>query len=456
MASAAEASAAEATAAEALAAAPPAPETIVGTSRAGTTIRFHKNKRANGSNHILGSGGEGIVYKGTSNLPEVRVAIKKIRLHHDEESGLYESALNRIINSITASLIVSERTNPRGCNPRILCLYAVIVHPSLYDKVFVEPGKRQKQKLIYTNESIDPHLCYMLYQLVDGHDLEKIIKTTAANAEINYTKYGTQLLEAVNMLHNAPISLVHLDIKTSNAMIGSDDNLILVDMGTACPLKLATCQRSTMSFHYSGPEASPANKRLMAKLLYSDVFATGITLYEMIMRPRNAAGEFIHGMPFQEDSYGSYSAFWASKSADAAAAAGGNVSPGSTDVPGELNLPFSDDKLFLKPLIDAMTKRDYKERPTIAQCLEIWRELFSKEPKPTLPEAIEIVGRLYVPVPPKAAPAPKAGEQAVEGQDPGGGRAAEGQDPGGGGGAEGGRRTRKRRKNRKARKSRRV
>jgi serine/threonine protein kinase len=420
-----------------------APEEIAATSRAGTAIRFHTNKKGNGANNILGRGGEAIVYRGTSNLPVIHVAVKKIRLPADEESGAYVSLIGRIANSITASLIVSERTNPKGCNPRILCLYAVVAHPTLYDKLVVEPGKRMKQRLVYTSEGIDTQLCYMLYELVEGRDLEKVIWTTPAHTEVNYPKYGAQLLEAVNMLHSAPISLVHLDIKSSNAMIGADDNLVLIDMGTACPLKLVSCQRETMSFHYSGPEAHPRNRRLMAKLAYSDVFATGIVLYEMIMRPRDAAGDPVYALPLAEDSYPGYSDFWDSKSAEAAAlvaagAAAGNVSPGSTDVPGELNLPFSPEKEFLKPLIYAMTKRDYKERPTMPQCVAIWQELFTKEPKPTVPEAEDVVRRLFVPIAPKVkviAAEPGAGaDPGGGGADPGGG----GADPGGGGADPGG------------------
>ena len=457
---------------------------IVATRKDGEKITFQTLIRGNGHNNILGRGGEGVVYRGTTSMPgrAANVAVKAVRIPVDKESGAYTSLITRIANSITASYLLSIRGR---CNPRIVCLYAVIVHPDIYPVIAIKPNPAQKAAYIYTSDAIDPNLCYMLYELVDGQDLEKILRLTPADEEINYVKYGTQLLEAVNLLHSPPppaavaaaataaaaaaqadpadatkaaaaaaaaqqvtharklLSLVHLDIKTANAMIGTDDNLRIIDMGTACAVNERSCARAAMSFPYSGPEAHPLAERSKARLVYSDVFATGITLYEMIMRPRDEEGRPTHAIPLEEDSYPAYNAFWRAKAAEAAPAEAPAEAAAAGVVPGELNLHYPPEKEFLKPLINVMIKRDFRERPTIAQSMTIWNEIFSRNPTPTVAEVQEIVNAIYVPEPPApqaAAAAAAAGPAAAV--DPAGCH------------AEGGRRTRKRRKNHKTRKSR--
>ena len=90
--------------AQAAAARPP----IVATRNDGAQITFQTLKKGNGSNNILGRGGEGVVYRGTTSMPgrAANVAVKAVRIPVDKESGAYTSLITRITNSITASFLL--------------------------------------------------------------------------------------------------------------------------------------------------------------------------------------------------------------------------------------------------------------------------------------------------------------------------------------------------------------
>jgi serine/threonine protein kinase len=294
------------------------------------------------------------------------------------------------------------------CEQSFLCFYGLIVHPSheaaFKKKIIFEQVKSQA---VFVTDTISENTFYLLYEYVNGRDLDVLLRES--KGEINYRKHGAALLKALVKLRNVPIKvrptnektlsaqMVHLDIKPSNMMIETEtDTLKIIDLNTVCiPTETkgnGGCTRQSMTFEYAGPEAffsaPPPNATLSAdaakardiaeakeqrkRLFASDIFATGLTLYEMIMKKP--------GLVLEEHSIGSWLDFW-----DKKAAAG-----------EELDLDYTPETAKWAPLISRMVKRDYRERPTATQALADFNTVLEWEDGPgsvALPKEAGFRGR---------------------------------------------------------------
>jgi serine/threonine-protein kinase len=121
----------------------------------------------------------------------------------------------------------------------------------------------------------------MVMECVEGEDLGRRLQSGLTLEEsLHYTR---QVLEALHYAHARGI--VHRDIKPSNIMITPKGQVKLLDFGLALATALgAADQRLTTtgalvgSMHYIAPEhisGEPHDAR-------SDIYAVGVTLYEMI------------------------------------------------------------------------------------------------------------------------------------------------------------------------------
>lgn len=272
---------------------------------------------------ILGRGGEGTVYKAASSYFDEPLAAKHQTFRPDQ--------LPSIFNSLAASLLLSSRRTAVKCNERILCLQGIVIKPSIVPAKYVEklPGFK---KLIFTNDSLPDNECFLLYEYVPGVSLDKKLKTP-----IDEKKYIKQALEGVALMHSR--SIVHLDIKPENIMVTADDNLKIVDLGFICTGK--SCARRGGTTSYAGPEVfNAANKK--AYLFESDIFALGLTIYEIVTKKVGMPG--VMGVHFAAES-------------------------------NELELDFPKNTEKYKPLIQSMVLRDPAMRPTAAQALEIFNKI---------------------------------------------------------------------------------
>jgi serine/threonine protein kinase len=121
----------------------------------------------------------------------------------------------------------------------------------------------------------------MIMECVDGEDLGRRLPAGLTLEES--LRYTRQVLEALRYAHGRGI--VHRDIKPSNIMITPQGQVKLLDFGLALGGALGgTDQRLTTtgalvgSMHYIAPEhisGEPHDAR-------SDVYAVGVTVYEMI------------------------------------------------------------------------------------------------------------------------------------------------------------------------------
>jgi serine/threonine-protein kinase len=121
----------------------------------------------------------------------------------------------------------------------------------------------------------------MIMECVEGEDLGRRLPVGLTLEES--LRYTRQVLEALRYAHGRGI--VHRDIKPSNIMITPRGEVKLLDFGLALATALGTPdQRLTTtgalvgSMHYIAPEhisGEPHDAR-------SDIYAVGVTLYEMI------------------------------------------------------------------------------------------------------------------------------------------------------------------------------
>jgi hypothetical protein len=351
------------------------PESITAINAEKTTLSVRINKKPNGQLNELGRGANGVVYKGSHNSLGKTIAVKRFLLHPTRDQGAYINMVLKTAKSVESSYFLSSVFTK--CNPAFICFYGLVIHRN-QEKAFTKhmSFEQVKRQAVFISDEINEDTFYLLFEYVNGNDLDSII--SKSTGDINYRKYGLALLKALVHLRNVVIKvransdktivaqMVHLDIKPSNMMIETHtDTLKIIDLNTICiPVETKDnggCKRQSMTFEYSGPEsivtaADPKEQR--KSLLASDIFATGLTLYEMIMKRR--------GLELEEHSITAWLDYWDKK-----------IPAGA-----ELDLVFTPDKMKWATLIRRMTKRDYKERPNAKTALAEFQNILDWEDGP--------------------------------------------------------------------------
>jgi len=121
---------------------------------------------------------------------------------------------------------------------------------------------------------------YMAMEFIEGLDMENMVKTTGTPGlpQEHVIKWGIQICEVLDYLHNCDPIILYRDLKPANIMIrNSDNSVVLIDFGIALSVHedLRGSPRTKIgTMGYMAPEqfhgkVSPA----------SDVFSLGATLY---------------------------------------------------------------------------------------------------------------------------------------------------------------------------------
>jgi eukaryotic-like serine/threonine-protein kinase len=118
----------------------------------------------------------------------------------------------------------------------------------------------------------------MIMELVSGETLRsKSIRTLLSIPQI--LRYARQILSALEYAHHR--SVVHRDIKPSNIMITEEDQVKLLDFGIAITDRSADLTAPGFlvgSISYMSPEQISGDKATVR----SDIYAVGVTLYEVL------------------------------------------------------------------------------------------------------------------------------------------------------------------------------
>jgi len=363
------------------------PDTITATNALGNSITINFIKEG-GERLLLGSGGQANVFKASHSLGK-NISVKRLIIKTPTE-------INQWARSVECSYFLSSIfTRP---DPNFLCFYGVIVHPLIMEN-FVRKIKEVTENVIFTSNIMNEHIVYMLYEFIDGRELDDIINESPE--DINYRRYGSELLNALVKLRSVPTRIaksdgsisdgfapmVHLDIKPSNIMIETaTGTLKIIDLNTVCIAYNIDgnngCDRSAFTLEYLAPEGVPTyfpelfkkgsfkNKRTM--LMASDMFATGVTLYKMIMK-KAAINPKRDIVPYNAMGWEN---FW-KKRISVTKEAGQEVIELK-----ELELKFTPDKEKWASLIQDMVKLDYRQRPTAKEALDRFNEILAWEEGP--------------------------------------------------------------------------
>jgi serine/threonine-protein kinase len=192
----------------------------------------------------LGYGGMGEVYRVRHTISDRSEAMKLLRT--GPANGLHaQEMMDRFVREIR--------------------LLATLDHPNIAK---LHTAFRHEQELA------------MVMECVEGEDLgRRLPKGVTLEESLRYTR---QVLEALRYAHRRGV--VHRDIKPSNIMITPQNEAKVLDFGLALGGTALADQRLTTtgalvgSMHYIAPEqisGKPHDAR-------SDIYAVGVTLYEMI------------------------------------------------------------------------------------------------------------------------------------------------------------------------------
>lgn len=189
---------------------------------------------------ILGQGGMGAVYKAWDNNLHLVVAIKE-----------------------------NQDTSPEAHKQfdREAKLLARLSHPNLprvTDYLFI-PNQGQ----------------YLVMDYVEGDDLAAMMKRMGSLPESQVLPWISQILDALDYLHNQERPIIHRDIKPDNIKITPTGKAMLVDFGIAKvydPSLSTTIGARAITPGYSPPEQYGSGRTDER----SDIYALGATLYHLL------------------------------------------------------------------------------------------------------------------------------------------------------------------------------
>jgi serine/threonine protein kinase/tetratricopeptide (TPR) repeat protein len=128
---------------------------------------------------------------------------------------------------------------------------------------------------------------FIAMQYIEGRTLAQILVEETRIEPARAARFAVEILSQLAQLHSftaeidgQPRSVVHGDIKPSNVQIGGDDEVRLLDFGIAKALTF-THSRTHMSLG-SPSYCSPERLSRGQVDLQADLWAVGVTLYEMI------------------------------------------------------------------------------------------------------------------------------------------------------------------------------
>jgi serine/threonine-protein kinase len=122
---------------------------------------------------------------------------------------------------------------------------------------------------------------YAAFELVDGSDLARLVRTLGPLDLANACAIGCQCAQALAYLHDQKIW--HRDVKPSNLMISSDGTVKLLDLGIAKAPGRFTSLTGTRRGMGTAEFISPEQNRASAKIDHrADLYSLGATLFFLL------------------------------------------------------------------------------------------------------------------------------------------------------------------------------
>ncbi len=189
---------------------------------------------------------------------------------------------------------------------RRVALKALIVHPlrfpkrkSRFTQEAQAAARLQHENIVTIYESGESQgILYYVMQLIEGRSLQQVVRDAKEQVEqsetnpISHKTAATIILQAANGLEFAHQNgVLHRDVKPSNLLSDSNDNVFVADFGLAKLVDTDSEFTATGdvvgSLRYLAPEAFEGIRDERA-----DVFGLGLTLYELLtLQPANPASD---------------------------------------------------------------------------------------------------------------------------------------------------------------------
>ncbi|HWQ15159.1 MAG TPA: protein kinase, partial [Roseiflexaceae bacterium] len=187
----------------------------------------------------IGEGGMARVYRGRDLRLNRRVAIKVLHSHHASDMGF----LQRFHHEAQAA--------------------ANLHHPAIVDVYDV--GQ-------------DDGVHYIVMEYVEGSDLKSYIRTGPLPIE-EAVAIAAAVAEGLEAAHR--LGMVHRDVKPQNIIVGPDGHVKITDFGIA-KSALSTAMTETGVTFGTADYISPEQAQGQPATPRSDVYALGVTLFEML------------------------------------------------------------------------------------------------------------------------------------------------------------------------------
>jgi eukaryotic-like serine/threonine-protein kinase len=143
---------------------------------------------------------------------------------------------------------------------------------------------------LHTAFKVDDQIA-MVMEYLEGEDLHWKLRSQWAGRAVEGIEYIRQVLSALEYAHGR--NVIHRDIKPSNILITAERRAKLLDFGmafTATDLSVTLPGSVLGTLHYMSPE-QVRGERVDAR---SDLYSTGVTLYEIVTgrRPFDGSTEY--------------------------------------------------------------------------------------------------------------------------------------------------------------------
>ena len=208
----------------------------------------------------LGRGAMGTVYLGKDPKINRQVAIKTVRFDDDVDEATMKAAKERFFR---------EAESAGNLN-----------HPNII-KIF-DAGE-------------DNEVSYIAMELLEGEDLKKYTEKVNLFPIKTTVDYVIKVVNGLDFAHQQGV--IHRDIKPANIMLLKDGTLRITDFGIARITASSKTQTGTVmgTPSYMSPEQL-SGKKIDGK---SDLFSSGVMLYELLTGSKPFAGESIAELLFK-------------------------------------------------------------------------------------------------------------------------------------------------------------
>lgn len=191
--------------------------------------------------HLIAEGGTARVYWGIDQRSGFPVAIKELKIKHFKNPVIKQK-----FKEVEAQM------------------YLYMHHPNI-------------PKLVDFIDMTESEQMFIIMEFIEGKSLDQYIyREIGLIPEKKALPMFLEILDTVGYIHRKGI--LHLDIKSNNVMIQPDGKLKLIDLGIASRMSEASSNTGFGTPAYMPPEQ--ARKGAVGK--YTDIFALGIMLFEML------------------------------------------------------------------------------------------------------------------------------------------------------------------------------